>query len=155
VQAKFIYLLNVISFKKIAKLKMADKPDQKPAPQKQPEPEIPYSVTQQLDEVMRRLRLLEDRYSGLRKKEQFTEQNMLRETKSIIEEISMLNSTIADLKGDLSELSEKMGKLAEEVSDSVKKTEFNVVAKYLGYWQPMNFITKKEAEKIIQEYRKQ
>ena len=40
-------------------------------------------VTKQMDELMRRLRLLEERYSGLRKKTQFTEQNMLKDAKEL------------------------------------------------------------------------
>ncbi len=108
-------------------------------------------VTKQIDELMRRLRLLEERYSGLRKKTQFTEQNMLKDAKELFAEIKVMHETIFELKSDLSELNEKIIKLRQEVKGSVKKTDFNVLAKYIDYWQPLNYITKEEAEKLIKE----
>lgn len=108
-------------------------------------------VTKQMDELMRRLRLLEERYSGLRKKTQFTEQNMLKDAKELFAEIKIMHETISELKSDLSELNEKMIKLRQEVKSSVKKTDFNVLAKYIDYWQPLNYITKEEAEKLLNE----
>jgi len=108
-------------------------------------------VTKQMDELMRRLRLLEERYSGLRKKTQFTEQNMLKDAKELFAEIKVIHESISELKSDLSIINEKMIKLRQEVKSSVKKTDFNVLAKYIDYWQPLNYITKEEAEKLIKE----
>jgi len=102
-----------------------------------------------LDEVLRRLRLLEERYSSLRKKAQFTEHNMLKDAKEISTEIKTLSSTISELKNEISDLNEKMTKLSTEVSQGVSKAEFNVLAKYLDFWQPMDFLTRKEAEEML------
>ncbi len=132
------------------------------APQKTlPEPPKPQEkspalqqVTRDIDEVLRQLKLLEERYSGVRKKSQFTEQNMLKETKDIFEEISVIRSTITEIKGDVSEITEKLEKLSEEVNTAVKKTDFNVLSKYLDFWQPLNFMTKAEAQKLILELKK-
>jgi predicted nucleic acid-binding Zn-ribbon protein len=115
---------------------------------------IPSQVTNQLEEIMRRLRLLEERYSGVRKRIQLTEQNMLKDSKDLFEEFSVLSETVSELKTELSDLNEKLLKLTEEVKESAKKTEVNVLAKYLDFWQPMNFLTKKDAEKLLNEYKK-
>lgn len=123
---------------------------QKPAPAEQ-RSTIPLEVTKEIDELMRRLKLLEERYSGLRKKSQFSEQNMLKETKELLEEAGILRGSISEIKAEISEINEKLLKLAEEVEASVKKTDFKVVAKYLDFWQPMNFLTREEAERLIAE----
>ena len=125
-----------------------------PSKQSKQQPQVPDNVVKQLEEITRRLRLLEERYSGLRKKTQFTEQNMLKDAKDLFEEISSLQETISELKNEMSELIEKLGKLSEEVNNAVSKTEFNVLAKYIDYWQPMNFLTRKEAEELISELKK-
>jgi len=127
--------------------------------QQQPKPDqekmsIPPDIIKEMDEIMRRIRLLEERYSGIRKKSQFTEQNMLKDTKDIFEEINLLNSSLSDIKGEVSEINEKIQKLSEEMHESVKKTEFNVLAKYLDFWQPLNFLTREEAKKLINEQKK-
>ena len=113
--------------------------------------QISSPVTKQMDELMRRLRLLEERYSGLRKKTQFTEQNMLKDAKELFAEIKILHETLSELKSDLLELNEKLIKLRQEVKSSVKKTDFNVLAKYIDYWQPLNYVTKEEVEKLLNE----
>lgn len=114
---------------------------------------LPSSVSNEMDEVMRRIRLLEDRYSSIRKKTQFTEQNMLKDSKDIYEELSVLRTTISEIKNEVSELNEKMIKLSEEVASSVSISDFNVLAKYVEYWQPLNFLTREQAEKIIERHK--
>ncbi len=134
---------------------MADEnKEQKKKPEKKPEIkeiQVSNAVTKQMNELMRRLRLLEERYSGLRKKTQFTEQNMLKDAKELFSEIKIMHETILELKSDISELNEKIIKLRQEVKHSVKKTDFNVLAKYIDYWQPLNYLTKEEAEKLLNE----
>ena len=112
---------------------------------------IPKSVSSQFDEIMRRLRLLEERYSGLRKKTQFSEQNMLKDTKDIFIELKTLNETISDLKNEMIMLNEKILKLETEIGSSVNKSELNALSKYLEMWQPMDFLTRKQAEELLKK----
>ena len=123
--------------------------------QNTPESPIPVEVSNKVDEIVRRLRLLEERYSGLRKKGQFMEQNMLKDTKDLLSEITLLNENIRDMKTDMSDLKDKMVKISEEINSSVKKSEFNVLAKYVEFWQPLSFLTRDEAEKMIKEHSRQ
>src|SRR3989344_7209497 len=102
---------------------------QKPVQQ----PVIPVAITKEVDEIMRRLRQLEERYSGLRKKSQLIEQNMLKDAKDIFEEINVIHQTVSELKGEMSEISEKLSKLSEEIKGSASKADFNVVSKYLDF----------------------
>lgn len=132
-----------------------DKPAQQaPLPEKKvPVSDVPEGVTNDFHEVMRRLRLIEERFSGLRKKTQFTEQSMLKDVKDLNTDIRDLNENMSELRNEISDLSEKMAKLAEEIKNAVNKSEFNVLVKYMNYWQPMSFITKKEAEKMLLELK--
>ena len=51
----------------------------------------------------------------------------------------------------MAEMADKLSKLSEEVSQAVSKADLNVISKYLDYWQPLDFITRAEAEKLIRE----
>lgn len=107
----------------------------------------------EISELISRLRLLEERYGRLSSKSQFVEQNMLRDAKEISDELSIINETTMELKRDIADLNEKLLKLVEEMKDTVKKNEFNVLAKYLNFWQPLNFLTREEAEKLLKDLK--
>ena len=110
---------------------------------------MPKPVSNQFEEIMRRLRLLEERYSGLRKKTQFTEQNMLKDAKDIFLEIRTLNETISGIKNDVSMLNENIVKLETEIEMSVNKSELQTLSKYVELWQPIEFLTRKQAEELL------
>ena len=118
---------------------------QKPQENVQPE------LNPEIREFIGRLRLLEERYERLSSKSQFVEQNMVRDTKEISDELSVINETIMELKRDVTELNEKLTKLMSEMKETVKKSEFNVLSKYINFWQPLNFVTREEAEKMLKE----
>ncbi|MEM4397328.1 MAG: hypothetical protein QW757_01735 [Candidatus Woesearchaeota archaeon] len=117
------------------------------------EPEIPKEITTNIEELMRRLRLLEERFSNLRKKSEFLEQTVLKDTKELFDETKLLDSNLSELKSEISEVNEKMAKLIEEINQTVKKDEFNVLVKYLEFWQPLDYLTKEDAKKIIDEFK--
>ncbi len=104
-----------------------------------------------INDIMRRLRILEERYSNLRKKNQLTDQNMIDDAKRINDEIRVMQHTISELKKDVQEVNSKIKLLTEEMGQSVTKSEMNLLAKYLEFWEPMEFIRKEEAQKIIQD----
>ena len=41
--------------------------------------------------------------------------------------------------------------LNEEISQSVPTKDLKLLSKYLDFWQPLNFIRKDEANKIIED----
>ena len=125
-----------------------------PVPQLPEAASIPAPVTNRMEEIMRRLRLIEERYSGIRKKSQLVEQNMLKDSRDIYQEIKALNDRISELKGEISELNERFAKFSEEIKGSVSRAEFNVLSKYMDFWEPINFLTREQAEKIIEEVNK-
>jgi len=104
-----------------------------------------------INDIMRRLRILEERYSNLRKKNQLTDQNMIDDAKRMNDEIRVMQHTISELKKDVQEVNSKIKLLTEEMGQSVTKSEMNLLAKYLEFWEPMEFIRKEEAQKIIQD----
>jgi hypothetical protein len=129
---------------------MTKKPPLPKAPRdKKPQPTVKPAPSKEVSELMGRLRLLEERYSGLRKKSQFTEQNMIKDLKELFDEIRVMQDTMMELKSELSELNEKMGKLTREVKSSVRKEELNVLVKYLDFWEPMNFLTYEQAQDLL------
>ncbi|MBD3203293.1 hypothetical protein GF327_03300 [Candidatus Woesearchaeota archaeon] len=104
-----------------------------------------------INEIMRRLRILEERYSNLRKKNQLTDQNMLDDSKTISDEIRVLQSIVTDLKKEIQDVNIKISTLNQEISQAALKRDFNRLSRYIDYWQPMDFVNKNEVKKIIED----
>ncbi|MBN1501936.1 hypothetical protein JW930_00190 [Candidatus Woesearchaeota archaeon] len=128
--------------------------EQKSPQRQQPKtaPDINIKLSREINEIMRRLRILEERYTNLRKKNQLTDQNMLDTSKKIMEELKISQSTITELKRELQDMNSKITVLAEEIQSCVPKRDFDMVSRYLDFWEPMNFLSREESEKIVQEF---
>lgn len=95
------------------------------------------------------LKVLEERYSNIRKKIQMTDQNLLEFEKSMKSDLRSLNQDLLDIKRSVSEINENLTLMSSELAKAVKQSEFRVLEKYVDMWQPMNFVTKDEFNKLF------
>ena len=109
------------------------------------------NITNQVENSIMRLRILEERYNNIRRRIQVNDQNMIRTNKRFTEEIKMLNSDISEMKMSLNEIKDKVILIIKELSDTPKKEEFQVLKKYIEMWEPMNFVTQQEIESIVED----
>lgn len=113
--------------------------------------EIPQNLAEQLNALSRRLKMLEDRYNNIRKQAIVTDQNMIEDSKNIQNQITMLLDDINDIRKKVKDVFEKLTIFQSELSHTAKKSDVNVLVKYMMMWEPMNFMTRKEAEAMIKE----
>jgi chromosome segregation ATPase len=105
----------------------------------------------QIRDFSRRLRIIEERHSSLRKNIQVNEQNMLTEGRKFASEVKTINSEISELRSMINEIKEEMRMLIADVRQSVKKEELKVLEKYISLWEPLNFVTPGEVERIVRK----
>jgi predicted RNase H-like nuclease (RuvC/YqgF family) len=98
-----------------------------------------------------KLKILEERYSTLRKKIQNTDQNILQAEKEEFNEFKLINDDLVNIKKNMKNLSEKISLLEEEVNNFADKRDFTVLQKYVEYWQPMDFVTRKEVNDFLRK----
>ncbi len=126
--------------------------EEKPKPRrKNPYDSAVSSFNEQVNTLVRTIRLLEERYSNLRKKTQVTDQNMLEDVKNINTELKLIDSDINEMKQQFLEVNEKISLLSDQIKKSVKKEDLSLLDKYLNLWSPLKFITVDEAKKIIED----
>ncbi len=106
-------------------------------------------VTDQLRELSRRLRILEERYASQRKNIQVLEHNVLAENKKMQAQLRTVQSDNDDLKKQLYEMKQKFDLIGSELSDTAKRQDVIVLEKYINLWEPLNFVTRNEVEKLI------
>lgn len=98
-----------------------------------------------------KLKILEERYATLRKKIQNTDQNLIQSQKDEFHEFKLLNDDLVNLKMNLKNLNEKISLLDEEVNNFADKRDFMILEKYVNYWQPMDFVTRKEVNNFLRK----
>jgi predicted nucleic acid-binding protein len=103
-------------------------------------------LSEGLNNVSLRLKVLEERYTNLRKKTQLTDQNLLDFEQNLREELHAVALDILEMKRMFSEIKEKLELLASEMKDAAKASDLKVLQRYLDMWQPMDFVTREELE---------
>ena len=124
------------------------------APKPKPGAELGAQVADlaaELNNINRRLRILEERYSNLRRKTQVTDQNMLNANKKIMVEIQTAHSEADEFKRNISDMKEKLKIMIRELKECAKHQDVLVLQKYINLWEPINFITREAANKMIRD----
>lgn len=109
------------------------------------------NVEKDLNEMARKLRLNEERTIGLRKKIQMIEHNLITGHKKFLSEIKFINQEISDMKREFDELKSRILDFARELQNCAKKEDVQVLERYVNMWEPVNFVSRNEVEKIIDE----
>ena len=120
-------------------------------PQQQKEAPDLSGVTGDINTLSRRLRLLEEGFTNLRRFFQVTEENMIAKNKHFNAEIKTLTSDITEIRKENQELKDKLILVIRELQTVARKEEVKVLEKYINLWNPIKFVTQNEIEQIINE----
>ncbi|MBU4283677.1 MAG: hypothetical protein KJ968_01095 [Nanoarchaeota archaeon] len=116
-------------------------------------PETPSQPTSAISNIVnslnRRLRVLEERHSQIQRKTEVIEDNMINRHKEVSENIKKINLDIKELKRDFEDIKDNMKLLIKEVGSRAKKEDVDVIQKYIDLWNPTNFVTNRELDKAV------
>lgn len=114
-----------------------------------PSPEEIGQLRHDINSLSRRLRELEERNQNLRRKVQMTDQSMINQNRKYRQELNIVNSDMNELKHMMSELDNKMLLLIKELRMCARQEDLKVVEKYVQFWEPIKFVTRKEIERMM------
>ena len=114
----------------------------------EPSPETNNLISQTGD-LSRRVRMIEERYDTLRKRNQMTDQNMLSNFKKVNTETKTLSDEIRELKIEIDDIKNKMLIIVKELKLCAKKEDLDVLNRYVNLWNPVSFVTQDGVEKIV------
>lgn len=106
-------------------------------------------VTKSISDLASSIRILEDRYLNLRKKSQITDQHLIELQKEYFKEKKHLNQELIETKIKLQNITEELKIMQGELKDVVKQKDLKVLNTYLDFWEPIQFVTRKEVEQLI------
>jgi hypothetical protein len=110
-----------------------------------------FSAQDELINISRRLRTIEERYTNLNRKVELNEKNMIDWHKNTVKELRAFMLDITDMKKSINELKEKVRAVVRSMQNLAKKDEVMVMRKYLDLWEPINFVTQEQVEKIVKD----
>lgn len=108
-------------------------------------------LSNQINNISRRLRILEERYTNLKKDAQLTEQSLIKTTKEINRELKTNNSEMVDFRSEFLDLKDKVRLIVKELKACAKTEDVQTLQKYIDLWEPINFVTRNELNKNIKE----
>ena len=120
----------------------------KPSPVQGPD------VSEQINSLNGRLRVIEERISNLNRKFEVNESNDLEKQKRTNIEFKTLNSEIMEIKRAIENIQEKIEVITREMPNLAARDELEVLKKYIEMWDPMSFVTRDELEKRLKEIMK-
>jgi hypothetical protein len=120
----------------------------KPAPA--PSAEL-MGFNEQINGLAARIRVSEERFNEMRKKMLFIEQNMLNNHKKALGDLKTANSEIDELRHKLEEVEERVITVIKELRLTARKSDMDVMKRYIELWDPVKFVTADFAEKIAKE----
>lgn len=104
-----------------------------------------------INNIATRLKLLEERYQTLQRKAQLNEQNIVDNQKEHFQELQLLNESLLEAKRTLREITDKISLLAEEVKHFATKNDVTTLQRYVEFWEPMDFVTRKEVNDFLRK----
>ncbi|MBW2987288.1 hypothetical protein KY336_01945 [Candidatus Woesearchaeota archaeon] len=115
------------------------------------EPAIPMELQEKMNNMDRRIRILEDRYNNLKREMQFADTNIIRNKQDLSKEAKALDSEVNEIQQTIHELNDKVSEITKELQTCAKLADLKVLEKYVDMWQPVQFITREQALKFIEE----
>ena len=101
-----------------------------------------YSAAE-LDSV-RRLRVLEERFVNLRNKSQLADEKVLTAESKLRDELKAMTGELVQLRSRVADAEDKLAAVASELRHAASVHDLQVLEKYVAYWNPMDFVTKRE-----------
>ncbi len=121
------------------------------APSSQQPAQDAASLSEQVMSSIRRVRMLEERYTLLHRKVQVLEQNALLTNRRFEDDIKKISGQVQEIKSDVADIKSTVKMMAKELSQSANKQDVDMLKKYIGMWEPLNFVTRKELQQSIED----
>lgn len=95
------------------------------------------------------MKLAEDRYRNLQKRSQLTEDALLQFEKELRAQLRVVTQQVSGMRKKLMEISTTVDAMQGELKHVVQRHELKAIERYVDLWQPVDFITRDEAKRMM------
>ncbi len=94
---------------------------------------------------------IESKLNSLRREFDVLKEDSSKKYDKLGKEIKMVNEDLIELKREREKINEKIDLIIKELKLSANKEEVESLKKYLDLWSPLNFVTQRDVERIVEE----
>ena len=94
---------------------------------------------------------IESKLNNLRREFDVLKEDASRKYDKLGKELKMVNSDLIELKREREKIIEKMDLIIKELKLTAGKEEVETLKKYVDLWSPMNFVTQRDVERVVEE----
>ena len=102
-------------------------------------------------EESRRVRVIESQMRDLARKVELIENNLVQSNRKQNSELKTLGNETTEIRRDIASIKDKFLLFINEFKLTARSEDVEVIRKYLDYWKPADFVTRKELKKILME----
>lgn len=110
------------------------------------------AVMKGISDLQRRLRVLEDRYTTLRRKGQLIDENFLDTEEDLRTKLKKLDEEHTELRRLLADVDDKLDRFLEQAKQAAAREDVLVLKKYLEMWDPVKYLTRDEARRLLEKH---
>jgi len=116
-------------------------------PKKDPIPELYYKI----GEILKRLKIVEERIHSTAEKLQNLNDEIVELKKSLTKFKAQTNEEFEKIKKEIAEINSKIRVFERDLPRLARKNELEVLKKVFSLWDPLNFVSEKELEFILED----
>lgn len=114
----------------------------------------PDPVMKGMSDLSRRLRILEERYTVLRRKGQLAEENFIRDMQELRDSVAVVEEEATALRRLLVEIDDKLDRFLEQAKNAAPREDLLILKKYIEMWDPVQYLTRQEAQRLLEQARR-
>ena len=97
------------------------------------------------------IRGIESKVNNIRRELDIIKQDTNQKQDKINKEIKTVREDVLELKREREKINQKMDLIIKELKLTAGKEELMTLKKYIDYWNPMNFVTQRDVERVVEE----
>lgn len=98
-----------------------------------------------------RIRILENRYKNLSRREQLAEDNMLRFEKELNGQVRAVKSKVTETRRHLEQINDRLDIVQGQMVDAASKYDLRVLEAYLNMIEPFEYATRAEMKRLLDD----
>lgn len=100
-------------------------------------------------EMNRKLEIAESRIEELREHLSLVENDAIEKNKSLLMDFHEFNEKIDSMRKETENLKEVMERIISKLEMFAGKEQVKVLERYLNFWNPLDYVSKKDVEELI------
>ena len=112
------------------------------------------AVMKGISDLQRRLRVLEERYTTLRRKGQLIDENFLDTERDLRNKVKKLDEEHTEVRRMLIDLDDKLDRFLEQAKKAASREDVLILKKYVQMWDPIRYLTRDEALRLLEREKK-